>query len=387
VGDSIDASNAPTNRENRYAHIDAMRAFAVLLVVFAHAGIGDVVPGGSGVTIFFSVSGFIITLLVLRERQKTGQFSLLGFYKRRAVKIFPPFLIIVIVPTIIYSVTSFVDVRAVAAQALFVFNWAELSGISSVLPGSGVVWSLAIEEQFYIAFALIWMVLVKARWWQGALVILSSAAIVLSTSSRIFLAHSGEQYSDRIYFGTDTRLDGIAWGVLAACVYHGWAQRAGATNMVMRAVGSDWTLIVAMLLYGISLAIRDDWFRDTFRYSLQSVSACLIIVFGLVPGHGRMRRVVYRVSVSKPIALIGLASYSIYLAHLVIYSLLAPITDQLALPIRVFTLAAVGVLAGIALYTIVELPIQRHFKPRPTGAVSSVSEPHDSRLKQAQKDM
>jgi hypothetical protein len=56
----------------RYAHLDAMRAFAVMVVVLAHAGLQHVVPGGSGVTIFFSISGFIITFLLLRERDRTG---------------------------------------------------------------------------------------------------------------------------------------------------------------------------------------------------------------------------------------------------------------------------------------------------------------------------
>lgn len=70
-----------------------MRAGAVMLVVLSHAGL-TAVPGGSGVTIFFVISGFIITHLLLRELEKTNSFDIRGFYLRRALKIFPPLLVI-----------------------------------------------------------------------------------------------------------------------------------------------------------------------------------------------------------------------------------------------------------------------------------------------------
>ncbi len=89
------------NTAGRFAHIDAMRAFAVLLVVVAHAGAGLIVPGGSGVTIFFAISGLIITLLVLREQYKTGGFAIGGFFFRRAAKILPPLIVVVLVPSLV----------------------------------------------------------------------------------------------------------------------------------------------------------------------------------------------------------------------------------------------------------------------------------------------
>ncbi|MGW9345945.1 acyltransferase family protein, partial [Streptomyces albidoflavus] len=106
----------PLNSANRFAHIDAMRAFAVMVVVIAHAGLGHIVPGGSGVTIFFSISGFIITYLLLRERQKTDGFSVSSFYRRRFFKIFPPFAVAVIVPSLIWSIQHPIDWTAFLAQ-------------------------------------------------------------------------------------------------------------------------------------------------------------------------------------------------------------------------------------------------------------------------------
>src|ERR1700722_3081685 len=107
----MNSSNA-----NRYAHIDAMRALAVMLVVFAHAGLSKIIPGGSGVTIFFSISGFIITYLLLREKDATGGFEIRGFYLRRGLKIGPPLIVCVIIPTLILA-----TVREI--------NWAPFTGI------------------------------------------------------------------------------------------------------------------------------------------------------------------------------------------------------------------------------------------------------------------
>ncbi len=125
------------NTAGRFAHIDAMRAFAVLLVVVAHAGAGLIVPGGSGVTIFFAISGLIITLLVLREQDKTGGFAIGGFFFRRAAKILPPLIVVVLVPSLVWACFGPLDWGALAAQIFFVFNWVKASGdLFHVLPGS-----------------------------------------------------------------------------------------------------------------------------------------------------------------------------------------------------------------------------------------------------------
>ena len=108
---------------NRYQHVDALRAFAVMLVVVAHAGLGSVVPGGSGVTIFFAISGFIITYLLMREFEKTGTFAIGFFYGRRCLKILPPLFFIVVLPTVIYSFFQQLDWFAFGGQVFFFYNW------------------------------------------------------------------------------------------------------------------------------------------------------------------------------------------------------------------------------------------------------------------------
>jgi peptidoglycan/LPS O-acetylase OafA/YrhL len=345
----------PTNSANRFAHIDGMRAFAVMIVVVAHAGLGHIVPGGSGVTIFFAISGFIITYLVLRERDKTGSFAPGMFYFRRFVKIAPPFFVLLLIPSLIYAIFEPIDWGALLAQVFFVFNWVYLGGGARVMPGTGVVWSLAVEEQFYIAFALVWLMLVRTRYWRSGLLVTAGAAVVVSNTLR-FLLGDGAAGEHRIYYGTDTRLDGIALGVITAVLYHWWLSSGARPGRGVHLLSSDVTLVAAVLLYVATLVIRDEGFRYTSRFALQAIAACLVIVYGMLPGDGLLRRYFNALAMWKPVAVIGLASYSIYLAHLTIAYLVEPLLPVLPLPAKAAVLTLAGVSVGIMCYYLIEKP-------------------------------
>lgn len=350
----------------RYAHIDAMRALAVMLVVFAHGGLGAIVPGGSGVTIFFSISGFIITFLLLRERDKTGGFRIGDFYFRRAVKIFPPLIIAIVIPTIIYGLVNSVDWLAASAQVLFFYNWYKMAGGAEVLPGTGVVWSLSIEEQFYIVFALIWIACVRFRYWRQVLTALAIMAIAFSSVMRILLA-VGNAPTERIYYGSDTRLDGIAWGVLTAIAFHKWMANGSVENRWTRLAGSAGAPVLAGALYLASLLIRDEFFRDTARYSLQSIAACIVIVYGFMQGSNVIRSGFNKMVGSGVVSLIGLASYSIYLVHLVLMLQISPLLESWPDWLSLTFLATIGVSAGVLLYKWVEVPVHNWRIRRRTG--------------------
>ncbi|PVE14969.1 acyltransferase [Arthrobacter sp. Bz4] len=355
----MSAPAVPLNAANRYAHIDAMRAFAVMLVVIAHAGYGGVIPGGSGVTIFFSISGFIITYLLLKERDKTGGFSASGFYFRRALKIMPPLLIAIILPTLIHARWANIQWTDFLAQVFFLFNWLKARGDSiEVLPGTEVVWSLSIEEQFYIVFALVWLLAVRTRHWRAVITGLAVLGVVYSTVSRMIFA-SLPDMGDRIYYGSDTRLDGIAMGVLTAIGYHYWQSREGSLLTASPLLGRDSILVAAVLLYLVSLLIRDEWFRDTLRFSVQSIAACAVIVYGLLPGNGRLRGPFIAVSQWRVVSLLGLASYSIYLVHFVVAKF---IREFFTLPADIEGALSIGLGTGlgIMLYELVEVPVRQY---------------------------
>lgn len=364
---------------NRYAHIDAMRAFAVLLVVFSHAGL-SFVPGGSGVTIFFTISGFIITYLLLRERDKTGGVDLTGFYIRRLLKIAPPLILAIVIPTLIYKAAGgAVDPLDFLGQVFFFFNLRYLDSQITVLPGTHVMWSLSIEEQFYLVFALIWLVLVKLETYRRYATLLAATVVVYSFISRVALSLGGAS-DDRIYFGTDTRVEAIAIGMLTALWYHRYAAdemvlgrevtgrhyRPTATLHEGRTVpllGRNWVFVGALMVYLLTLVIRDDTFRDTIRYSLQAWATSAVILWGLVASRQPLGAAIHRALAWRPLQLVGLSSYSIYLVHDVLFKALEPSLHSLPLVAQVAILATIGIGAGVLMYLVVEIPVQR-FKDR-----------------------
>ncbi|WP_180819358.1 acyltransferase family protein [Gordonia terrae] len=340
---------------NRYAHVDALRALAVLVVVVGHAGLGHVVPGGSGVTIFFAISGFIITTVLLKEWKKTSGFDLGGFYVRRMVKLLPPMIVVLVIPTLIYAMWAHIDWYAFTGQVFFFFNWM-MPYNPDVLPGSGPVWSLSIEEQFYIVFALLWVWLARSRnalpWLTGVAV----AAVLVATTLRVVLADPGNAIAaDRIYYGSDTRADSLAWGILAAVVLYRW-QQSEADGRWRRLAGSTCALFGAAGIFLVSVAIRDDWFQQTFRYSAQSVATCVVILYGLLATGTQVHRWFSTISGFRIIQVIGLASYSIYLVHLGLVRIVMDKSASLPLALTSFIAVVVAVSAGVLLYWVVEVP-------------------------------
>jgi peptidoglycan/LPS O-acetylase OafA/YrhL len=347
----------------RYEHIDAVRAIAVMLVVIAHAGLGHLIPGGSGVTIFFAISGFIITTVLLKEWKKTGRFDIGGFYIRRAVKLVPPLVVALIIPTLIYATLGgVINWNAFGGQILFYFNWVKLDH-PQVLPGSPVVWSLSIEEQFYIVFAALWLWLVRSSrtipWLAG----LSVVVIITSTALRFVLADPGnEQAADRIYYGSDTRADSLAWGILAAIALYKWQKSGSPRGWFQRISGSQWALNVAVLVFLVSLVIRDDWFRQTLRYPLQSTSTCVVILYGFTATPGVVHRVFAAFCRVRLVQLIGLASYSIYLVHLSIIMTIDDLTKKLPLLAHAAIGTALAVATGYAMYRWIEMPARKRYE-------------------------
>jgi len=349
-----------TKITERFGHLDLLRAVSIFLVLVAHAGLGDVVPGGSGVTIFFCISGFVITHLVLKERNDTGEFDIVGFYVRRALKIVPPLILIILLPTVIFSFVIKVDWSHVMGEVFFFFNWIYMTGNSQILPGSGVVWSLSIEEQFYILFALLWLLLVRKQRGEIYLAWVALALVAYSNCARIIFAN-GDSAHARVYYGSDTRMDGIALGILAAI----WLSRAGDQRGSLKkpSVTWDFVAIAAVGVFVLSLLIRDEWFRNTFRFTLQSGATIVFIIFGFRSHNTLLSKVFRRMSQVKWLKLVGLASYSIYLCHLMLFDAMNPITDQMPLGLAVVLKLISGLALGIGCYYLIEVPALK-FKSR-----------------------
>lgn len=306
-------------QQSRLPSLDGLRAFSILLVMLSHAGLGRIVPGGLGVTVFFFISGLLITRLLLHEIDASGEIRIGQFYVRRFLRLQPALLVYVCVASVALVLIGAQPYwKDILACLLYIGNYyvifhGEFMHPLAVAPDGqqvsiqtpfGIVWSLAVEEHFYLFFPFVVAALARSRLRLGAVLAL---LCVMTLFWRAFLVNQGVDTST-IYLATDTRLDSIIYGALLAVTMS--TNRGEA--VVSRILGSKTAFVSGILLLLGTLAIRSPVFRDTLRYSLQGI-ALAPIVYGIAFGH-EIKLV--SSAFSHPLAVyIGKLSYSLYLYH------------------------------------------------------------------------
>ena len=201
-------------RESQLAGLDAMRAIAAFMVVFNHFGV-PLISGGAGVLMFFVLSGFLITWLLLRENDELGSVSLRKFYMRRSLRIFPAFYCYA---AVLFAVIVIRHARIVWPQtlaALFYVNnyYQALNGDPNT--GFSHTWSLAVEEQFYVLWPLTFLIFRRSYKRMGQVLAGAILAIWIYRAALIFVFHVHQGY---IYEAFDTRADHLLIGCLLAVV-------------------------------------------------------------------------------------------------------------------------------------------------------------------------
>lgn len=301
----------PASAAPSYGYIpglDGLRAFAVLLVLVAHLGFNHAIPGGFGVTLFFFISGMLITRLLLAEHDTKGKIGIGNFYARRAFRLYPALLVAIVLGTLVFNAAGGITTWGKIASALFYYaNYYGIyihfgQGRDGFDPFS-ILWSLSIEEQYYVVFPLVCSLLVTRLRRFAWVLALGVLAVLLWRSGLHFTGSS----SDRIYMGTDTRIDSILYGawltlILANDTQGRW-MRFSSSRLVQ--IGSLAVLLAAFL-------IRNDHFRDTLRYSLQGLALMPLITAICFT---RAVAPVTAVLESKPGRKLGAWSYSLYLYH------------------------------------------------------------------------
>jgi peptidoglycan/LPS O-acetylase OafA/YrhL len=295
--------------------LDGIRAVSFMLVFVAHAGLGDLVPGAFGVTIFFFLSGYLITTLLRLERARTSRNSLRDFYLRRAFRILPPFYLVLtlaIVMTAFDILPGKLRAGSVLSQfAHFANYWFIEHGGKGFPAGTVVYWSLAVEEHFYAVFP--WLFVFLQRWLPGrqrqqALILLGLCGLTLAW--RAILAFGIGVPGERTSLGSDTRIDSILFGCVLAVfgnpVLDPWR---GGKALWVKAL-----LPLACALLAFSFTYRAVWFRETARYTLQGLALIPLFVVAIrYPDWGPMRLLNTRLA-----RRVGLLSYSLYLSHQVV---------------------------------------------------------------------
>jgi len=307
-----DATKAPREPTSVIPSLNGIRAVAVLLVFLSHNGLGGLVPGGLGVTIFFVLSGFLITTLMRVEHGRTGRLSYRGFYLRRVLRLLPPLFIVAAVTGVLGAVGVIDGAFSIAGllATLFYFgNYFVIANDFHGMPaGLGVVWSLAIEEHYYLLFPPVAALLLAGRRTRLTAALLATLCVAVYAWRCWLLGHGASVAY--LTMATDTRVDAILVGCILAVVKNPWLDPVASQSR-----GRDASvLVICLATLAATLLYRDEAFRLTARYTLQSLAIAPLLYLAVA----RADQAPFRWLSAAPLVYLGTVSYTIYLVHQVI---------------------------------------------------------------------
>ncbi|MDL5488204.1 acyltransferase family protein [Microbacterium wangruii] len=376
-----------TARALRHAGLDGLRALAVTLVVVYHLfpswGLRS---GFLGVDVFFVISGFLITSLLLRERSAHGRIRLRDFWRRRARRLLPALAVVV---TVCASVAWLVGADVLVGldwqllgAATFSYNWASVIAggdyFASTAPELfGNLWSLAVEEQFYLLWPLLLplVMLLPRRWARVTVASIAAAGSAVWAAALI----AGVAAATRVYFGTDTHAFGLLLGVALAFATHRVASRAAdaaasTTAVALQADASDAAgrraprvrtdIAGTVAVVGILALAALPVFEGALTYPGVLVAASALTVAAIAAATRPGSRLGPALDMA-PLRWVGERSYGLYLWHwpvvvLVAYAATGRGPDTATPPWAGAIALAVTLIAAEASYRWVETPVRRH---------------------------
>lgn len=286
----------------RIPGLDGIRTVAVFLVILFHFGFKNI-NGALGVEMFFTLSGFLITWLLLKEVERTGTVSFKKFYKRRTLRIFPAFYAYLLFGLVVHFVRGHeIPWRSVVASSLYLQNY-NLALIRSPDDFLSHAWSLGIEEQFYLLWpAVVYKLGYDLRRLNRFLI----AVIGLTWIHRGLLYFVFDVWSGYLYCAFDTRMDQLAVGCLLAV-----SVQRRALGGLWRWATSHWYLsVLTMLLLAASAGFHQTHaYRYTVAYAVEPILTAVLIVQVVSLSEAG----VCRVFNWGPMSYLGRISYSLYL--------------------------------------------------------------------------
>src|SRR5579872_3285834 len=360
---SVPATERIDIKRHHVPALDGLRAVAVVAVIAYHLGFGWAGGGYLGVDLFFVLSGFLITTLLVEERTETGTLNLPGFWLRRARRLFPA-LVVVLGAIALYAALDPArqDISNLSGDVLstmfYVANWHFIAAHSSYFARFASpsplehTWSLAIEEQFYLVWPLLLLMFAKVggRQWRRVATFGTAALTVASVLAMGFLA-SGAHDVSRAYFGTDTRAFELMIGALLAF----WIDRYALSGVPGSVV--DWAAAAAIGLFIAACVLLSGPPHWLFQGGLLVIAFLVAIVIASAcrPGRGPLRTLLSL----RPVRFIGRISYGLYLWHWPVIVYITSSTTGLPGWAVDVVRVAVMVASSTISYYLVELPIRR----------------------------
>ena len=333
------------------ADVQVLRAVAVLLVVLYHAGVPGLAGGYIGVDVFFVISGFLITGLLVKEQERTGTISILKFYGRRMRRIMPAAALVLLATVVAsYHWLGYIRGAHIAEDAqwsavfLANFHFAAIGTdyLNAQSDPSTLqhFWSLAVEEQFYVVWPALFLVLGRVRRRIAPVVLIVAASYVFSIVATT-------QNATQAYFSPFTRACELGAGALLALLADRTARLPRSAGHVL-SIGGMIAIVVA------ACTMTDAMAFPGAIVAVPVLATCAVLAGGSVIAGTRLDEV-YRF---RPVQLIGLWSYSLYLWHWPLLTIAEERLGHAPAP----TVRAILVLAAVALsavtYYVLENPVR-----------------------------
>jgi peptidoglycan/LPS O-acetylase OafA/YrhL len=370
---SADSSSRWQSATDRHvAALDGIRAVAVMAVLLFHAGVGWFGGGMLGVDMFFALSGFLITSLLVAEHRRSGTLRLGRFYERRARRLLPALFLMLLMVAAYANWFAEPDVlgsiRSDAVSTLFYFsNWHFVFSDQGYFvhfgPPSPLLhtWSLAVEEQFYLIWPLVSLLVLRRRGRRAlAAVAAVGAGASVALTAVLFAAGAG---SARLYYGSDTRAQAVLVGACLGALgpvstwlgrRPGWSD--GATGR--RAIAVSGLVGAAVCLWAIHAVSGDSWVLYHGGFAVMALATGAVIVAVVA----QPRSLLAKGLSWGAVAYIGRISYGLYLYHWPVFLVVDNAhTGLLGWRLLALRFAVTGAIA-VCSYHLIEQPVrQRRF--------------------------
>lgn len=295
---------------------------------------------------------------MLTEHERTGEINIVNFYKRRVLRLMPPLLISLVIAYILTYTKALSGGITGAGLAAQLFYFANYYGLffdrgNTIPDGTGILWSLAVEEHFYIVYPLLLTLLLGSALRLRTIGALLGVVCLAVLAWRIYLVQSPDFISDRTYYASDTRINSIIYGCILAMVANPKQQVKQPIAMSPFQLAGLAAGACALLL---TLLYRDAVFRETIRYSIQGLALMPIFYFAIRFSDNYLFR-----KLNLPLAVtLGTYSYAIYLIHYVVIKSI--IIEFPALSGKSFILFSSAMLISIAYAAMIDRFVDPYFR-------------------------